>query len=161
MMKTHVFLSSGTPDAGLEILSGLAKRAEDRVLHSDTFRQRNINFALVIFAGFIALGSRVHGQAAHLLTSGTLLALMTIFALWDRRWHKTKHGWQQTRNVLTSKVVKLANHPKKDVQFQLYCPDAEKTAEPFSFQPMIFYFLVLASLVSFFVFRSIDVQPIR
>ncbi len=158
-MDDYTLLSGKDPDVRLQILTDLSERAEKRIIHSDTFRQRNMNFALIIFAGFIALGARIEGQVAHMLISGTLFVLMVIFILWDRRWHRTKHGWYETLSNLKEKIIQLANDPTVNIDFKLYYPQGEKAAELLSFQPMVYYFLTIGSILSFFIFSFIERNP--
>jgi hypothetical protein len=151
----------GTSDVGrrIDILTLLYTKAEAKVNHSDMFRQRNMNYALVIFAGFMALGGKLDGHLPQVVVSITLLILMLIFCVWDRRWHKTKHGWEYSSLLFYQKLGEVNNEPDKDVAFQSYYVEGERTAERFSFQPIVFYFLVAASLASFFIFSSMRPIP--
>ena len=73
-------------DKRVEVLTLLFEKAESKVTHADTYRQRNMNYSLVIFAGLIALGVKLSEYTAQSIVSATLLILMVIFCLWDRRW---------------------------------------------------------------------------
>jgi len=48
--------------------------------------------------------------------------------------------------------AEVLNKPTKDISFPRYRADSEKDAEWFSFQPVIFYALVLGGLLSFLMF---------
>jgi hypothetical protein len=135
----------------IQVLTMLYEKAEGKVFHADTFRQRNMNYALVIFAGLIAAELRLGDQVPHYILSATLTILMVIFAIWDRRWHKNKHGWDATSKACYDKLAKLANNSDRDVKFATYEKKGEETAEWGSWQPIVFYFLVVASVASFWV----------
>jgi hypothetical protein len=140
-------------DRRIDTLKLLYQKAEEKVFHADTFRQRNLNFALVIFAGLIAAGVKKESIIAPYLLSSVLTIIMFIFTFWDRKWHRTKHGWEGTSKICYSKIVDLINNPKINVDLDSYDEDAENNAEFFSWQPIVFYFLFLASLASYFVFK--------
>jgi hypothetical protein len=135
----------------IQVLTMLHEKAEGKVLHADTFRQRNMNYALVIFAGLVAAELRIENQMPHYLLSATLTILMVIFAIWDRRWHMTAHGWRATAGACYSNLAKLVNNPDQDLTFSTYERKGEKKAEWHSWQPVVFYFLIVASVVSFWI----------
>lgn len=149
-MKTIILNKSVSCEKRLETLELLYKKAEAKVTHADTFRQRNMNYALVIFAGFFAANIKMSDAINPYLMSSILTIIMIIFSIWDRRWHRTKHGWDGTSLECYLKIVELINNPNVDITFQTYYKEKEKTAEWFSWQPIVFYFLVLASIGSFF-----------
>ena len=149
-MKTIILNKSELCEKRLETLELLYKKAEAKVTHADTFRQRNMNYALVIFAGFFAAGIKTNDLWNPILMSSILTIIMIIFTIWDRRWHRTKHGWEGTSLECYSKIAELTNNPNIDVTYHTYYVEKEKTAEWFSWQPIVFYFLVLASIGSFF-----------
>jgi len=140
----------------IDYLYKLFDNAERRVLHCDTFRQRNINYALLIFAGLFVLGENSKELIIHILISFSLLLLMISFTLWDRKWHKTKHGWQYTRNMFRDKLALLINNEKDNIEIFSYYKVGEDDAERDSFQPLLFYFLIIGSIGSFFIFRIIN-----
>ena len=147
----------GSSDIGqrIELLSMLFSKAEEKVRHSDTFRQRNMNYSLVTFGAFMALGIRFDPFISRGILSGTLFVLMVIFCSWDRRWHKTKHGWDYSSRVYFQKMQEMVNDPDQDISFKLYYLEGEQSAEGSSFQPLVFYFLIVASVISFFLFSSL------
>lgn len=135
----------------IQILTLLFNKAEAKVTHADTFRQRNMNYALAVFAGLIAIRLKLQGIGAQYILSVTLLILSGIFCIWDRKWHKTKHGWDSTSRNCYEKLVTLVNNPDQDVLFLRYDSAGEHTTEWTSWQPIVFYFLVLGSIASFFI----------
>jgi hypothetical protein len=136
----------------IQILTMLYEKAESKVTHADTFRQRNMNYAIVIFAGLIAAEVKLGNEIPHHILSSTLTILMIIFAIWDRRWHKVKHGWDATATTCYSNLAKLTDNPDQDLTYSTYEVSGEATAEWGSWQPIVFYFLILASVSSFWVF---------
>ena len=151
----------GTSDLGhrIELLRMLYDKAVEKVNHSDMFRQRNMNYSLVIFGALMTVGIKLDDLLSRAIVSGTLLALTIIFCLWDRRWHKTKHGWDRSSRMYHTKLEELVNNPTNDTVYRRYYEDGEKSAEWFSFQPIVFYFLIVASIVSFFLFGMVKVKP--
>ncbi len=121
-----------------------------------------MNYSLVIFAGLIALGIKLPGQyLAQSIVSITLLILMLIFCIWDRRWHKIKHGWQATAKEAYCNICEITNNKEQDIVMPLYKSESESNAEKFSWQPIVFYFLVLGATFSFWLFYLIKGQPIN
>ena len=135
----------------IQVITILHEKSEGKVFHADTFRQRNMNYALVIFAGLIAAEIKLGNEIPHYILSSTLTILMVIFAIWDRRWHMIKHGWDATAAAAYDNLAKLANNPEQDLTFFTFEKKGEKTAEWNSWQPIVFYFLVVASGASFWV----------
>jgi len=151
-MENFILKGTSNPEQRIEMLTLLFKKAEEKVHHSDTFRQRNMNYALAIFAGFIALGVKLDSYLTQCIISTTLSLLMFIFTVWDRRWHRTKHGWEGSSHIFYEKITEINNNPKDDIDFLNYYVQGEDEAEWFSWQPVVFYFLIIASLASFFIF---------
>ena len=137
----------------IEFLQNLYKNAESRILHSDMFRQRNLNFSLVVFAGLIALGLKTNGILTHIIITVILTLLMITFTIWDRKWHKTKHGWQKSRDIFQIKLVDLINKPQDDIILESYYKEGEKNAETGSWQCILFYNLTISSLLSIIIFE--------
>jgi len=115
-----------------------------------------MNYSLVIFAGLIALGVKLPQFSAQSVVSATLLIFMAIFCVWDRRWHRIKHGWQSTANEAYRKVNELNNFPEKEITIPLYKTSGEEKAEWLSWQPIIFYFLVAGAALSFELFHLVS-----
>ena len=135
----------------ITIITMLHDEAESRVLHCDTFRQRNMNYALAIFAGLIAVEIKIENVMPHYVISTILTILMIIFTVWDRRWHRTKHGWEATSLSSYKNLAKLVNGFDDPLTYNTYEAEAEETAEWPSLQPIVFYFLIVASIVAFCV----------
>jgi hypothetical protein len=142
----------------IDFLTDLFEKAESRILHSDSFRQRNMNFALAIFAGLFAVGVKTEGLFLHITLSVSLFLLMLSFTIWDRKWHKTKHGWQESRDEFRTKLIELINKPDIDTLFFPYYKDGEKTAEKDSWQSIIFYCLTVGAVLSFLIFEFIQLH---
>ena len=153
MANTIDLVKTAKLEQRIDILKILYQKAEGKILHADTFRQRNLNFALVIFAGLIATGVKVGAILAPYIISLTLTIVMFIFCFWDRKWHRTKHGWDRTGRECYLSIVKLINNPKQDISVQTYISAAEKEAEWKSWQPIVFYFLFVASIASYFILK--------
>ncbi len=159
MNKINLKSSNENLEHRIELLTLLFNKAEEKVKHADTFRQKNMNYSLVTFGALITLGLKFNDINYRLIISGTLFVLMVIFCLWDRRWHKTKHGWDYSGQVYYQKMEELVNDPTKDISFKSYYEEGEKTAERFKFQPSVFYFLIVASVISFYLFNAKCILP--
>jgi hypothetical protein len=133
----------------IQLLTILHERAEKEVFHADTFRQRNMNYAFVIFAGLIATELRLQDQMPRYILSTTLTILMVIFAIWDRRWHKISHGWRTTDEASCKNLAKLAENFDQNISYATYIQKGEENAEWLSWQPILFYILIAASIASF------------
>jgi hypothetical protein len=157
MANIITLVKSAPLEQRIDTLKLLYQKAEEKVIHADTFRQRNLNYALVIFAGLIAAGVKISSTVAPYIISITLIIVMVIFCGWDRRWHQIKHGWDHTGKECYLLIVELINNPIQDVSIPSYISAAESDAEWFSWQPIIFYFLILASIASFFVLKQIGI----
>lgn len=136
----------------IDLLLLLQKKADDKVVHADTFRQTNMNYALAIFGAVIALDAKLGIHASQKIIWGTVAMLMLMFCIWDRRWHRTKHGWEYSSRIYYHLLQTIVNAPSADVAYKLYYPQGESGAEWLSFQPIVFYILVAASVVSLAVF---------
>ncbi len=150
MLEITLYKSADKSDR-IQVLTMLHEKAEGKVFHADTFRQRNMNYALAIFAGLIAVQLRLENQVPHYVLSATLTILMIIFAIWDRRWHKISHGWSATSKACFRNLANLVNNPDLDLTFVTYEAKGEGKAEWRSWQPIVFYFLVVASVASYWV----------
>jgi len=150
-MSEITLLKSADKSDRIQVLTMLHEKAERNVFHADTFRQRNMNYALVIFAGIIAAEVRLKNQVPHYVLSATLTILMIIFAIWDRRWHKISHGWRATGKACFRNLAELVNNPANNLTFLAYVPGGKGKAEWCSWQPIVFYFLVVASVASYWV----------
>jgi hypothetical protein len=64
-----------------------------------------------------------------------------------------KHGWDSTSKICYEKLAALANDPDQDVVFPRFDIAGEQTAELGSWQPIVFYLLVLGSIASFIIHR--------
>jgi hypothetical protein len=146
-------------DQRIDILKLLHRKAEEKVNHLDMYRQRNMNYALVIFAGFSAVGIKLQSHLSQGIVSVTLLALMVIFCIWDRRWHGYRHGWDYSSRVFYERLCAITNEPNNDISYKLYYAEGEVKAEWSSLQPIVFYFLITASVASFFIFRLLNLTP--
>jgi len=151
-MNEVTLLGSSDIEHRLQFLSTLLIQAEEKINHIDESRQRNLNFALIIFAGLFGLGIGLNNLVYKLSISTAIFILMCIFCLWDRRLHRISHGWQSARSTFCASISEVINTPKKDITFPRYRADGERKAEVFSFQPIIFYALVVGGLISFAVF---------
>jgi len=153
-MNKISLLKSACIKQRIDTIKILLNKAEMKVTHADTFRQRNMNYALVIFAGLIAMRVKLtdpNDQTLKIAISITLLILSLIFCVWDRRWHKIKHGWDNTAKICYRRIVDLTNNPDQDITFSRYNVKIAKSAEWDSLQPIVFYTLVIGSIASFFI----------
>jgi hypothetical protein len=78
---------------------------------------------------------------------------MFVFCLLDNRLHKFSHGWQTSRKIFTENIIKLLNDKSASIEFPYYNAKGETESELLSFQPIIYYILIIGSIVSFFIFK--------
>lgn len=117
--------------------------AEKKEIYIGELRQKNMNYALVVFAGLFAFGLSFPTKIFSLAASLSLFLIMLVFCLLDRRYHKFIHGWRKTEKIIEKVISEVINNPKQDVEFPRYAEEGEREAEKFHLQPIIYYFLVL------------------
>ncbi|MGO9317007.1 MAG: hypothetical protein ACLPXT_11520 [Terracidiphilus sp.] len=135
----------------IQIITMLHEKAANRMIHADTFRQRNMNYALAIFAGLVVAGIRPENKVPHYVLSIMLTVLMILFTFWDNRLHKFSHGWRTTSSNCLHKLEDLVNDPNQKINICTYDSKGEKGAKWYSLQPFVYYLLVVASVASFWV----------
>jgi hypothetical protein len=149
-MKEYL-LKGSADNANIErrisLLSSLLQQAEQKITHISELRQRNINYALVIFAGLFTFTLKFTSGLYSLFVSVAMLAMVAIFCMLDRRLHKFIHGWGKTKTEFMECINTIINNPSEDIKYQRYYPDGERTAELKALQPMIFYFLLIGGFV--------------
>ncbi len=151
-MKEYVLRGAAekeTAERRIGLLTSLLHQAEQKITHISELRQRNLNYALVIFAALFTFIMKFPAELYSAFIAAVLLSIMTVFCMLDRRLHKYIHGWGKTRTEFMVRINAIINDPKADVTYQRYWPEGEKRAELFSLQPTIFYFLVFGGLVHF------------
>ncbi len=136
----------GNIDRRISFLSMLLSQAELKCQHISDLRQRNMNYAIVIFAGLFAYAAKFSTQPSSLVASVALCCLMVVFCKLDRRYHKINHGWRATRKSYIKQVTKLINSPAQTFSYQTYVAEGERTAEYFALQPVVYYFIIAGSL---------------
>jgi hypothetical protein len=154
-MKSIILKGNSDLTKRIDFVTNLFNNAEARILHSDSFRQKNINYAMLIFAGLFVIGSRTEEYSLQIVISSAQIIAMLLFAFWDRRWHKTRHGWEYSRNKFRENLIALINDPVVDIEFLPYYSEGEKKAELKSLLPIFYYILVAASIISFFLYKFI------
>ena len=144
-MKKYL-LKGSIDDANIErrigLLSALLQQAEQKINHISELRQRNMNYALVIFAGLFTFTMKFTSGLYSVFVSVALLAIVGIFCMLDRRLHKFIHGWGKTKTEFMKCINTIINNPSEDIKYQRYYPEGGRTAELRALQPMIFYFLL-------------------
>lgn len=145
----------GTADfsSRIQLLRDLHDSTAEKVNRTDSIRQNNLVLATAVFAGLMSFALTLHNWSSQCVVSAALFVLMTILCLWDRRWHKTKHGWDETRKTAYAMMAQLINSPTDDVTFPRYDSDGENDAQWGSLLPMIYYLMILGATASPLVFR--------
>jgi hypothetical protein len=153
---SEIQLNGKPPGAGnqerISCVVALLTNASIKVNHIDGLRQKNITIALVIFAGLFGFALKSPGKVNAWFYSVALTVMMLVFCVMDRRLHKISHGWGRTWWTLAKQLGETINSPEKDVAVPRYCVEAEKNAEWRSLQPIIYYLLIGAAILSFWVF---------
>jgi hypothetical protein len=131
----------------LAFLSSLFDTAKSKGSEIAQLRQRNLNFALIIFAAFISFQFQFPSAWYSVWASAAFVALMCFFALLDRRFHRYVHGWRETEKLFMDMISTVLNNPDQDITFARYVREGEDKAEKCSLQPWITYLLVAGSLI--------------
>lgn len=129
-------------DRRIALLTTLLQQAEQKITHISELRQRNMNYALVLFAAMFTFTMKFSSGLYSALVSVALLSIMAVFCKLDRRLHLFIHGWGKTKTEFMERINQIINDPAKEVKYLRYYKDGEKTAELRSLQPVIFYFLI-------------------
>lgn len=182
---SNIFVLKGNCDPAnisvrIDFITKLFEKAEERILHCDSFRQSNINYALISFAALFALGTQNNDNSIRIVISLSLIILMWFFAIWDRRWHVTKHGWDYSKQIFFKKLMDIINNPNENIKLKSYYSGHEKdeeekknkkvkrnkdmkkgedSAQYFSKLPILYYILILAAIASYYIFNKI--APIK
>lgn len=153
-MTEYILHDKAKPKSKREVLVLKYHEAKAKVTHADTFRQRNMNYALIIFAGVYSLGFKYSESNNSIILSILLTTLMIIFCAWDRRWHKHKHGWSACAKNCYDNLVDLTNNESQEIKYLNFISGKKgsDSAEWTSFQPIVFYFLIVGAAASFFLF---------
>jgi len=124
----------------LTLLFNVADHREEVIAD---LRYRNLNYALLIFGGLIAIRLRYQTVSSYsLLSSLALLLIVVVFCLLDRRYHLFIHGWRRTAKTLAGCLCEMINNPIKDKEVKRYYKEGESEAELLHLQPLIYYLLI-------------------
>lgn len=146
----HITLSSTLgKDEKLKILSQVYNKIEEMIMHFDNLRQRNLNFALVVFAGLFGLSVKIGTNTNQFLIPAVITAIMFIFLRIDRKYHIYSHGFQWTSYFLIHKMGEVDNG--RDIKFDKYNYKFSKTAELLSLQSVIYYCLIIGGILAYFL----------
>jgi hypothetical protein len=129
-------------DRRIALLTTLLQLAEQKITHIAELRQRNMNYALLLFAGLFTFTMKFPSGVYSAFVSVALLAIMAVFCKLDHRLHRFIHGWGKTKTEFAKRVNQIINEPTQGVTYLRYWADGERTAELRSLQPMVFYFLL-------------------
>ena len=136
----------------ISYLKLLFNNAANKEIHVTEIRQRNLNYALIIFAGLFSISWTLPLKTYSLSISFTLFLIMLVFCLIDRKYHKFIHGWRKSRKIFNDKINEIINNPTIEVSFPRYAKEAENEAEIFGLHPIISYLLVMGGLIRFLYF---------
>jgi len=145
------FVSNEGKDPRFTLQLELLKSSQEKVNHIDELRSKYMNFALVVFAGLYALGSKA--QSAFRPVISVVLALMMVaFCLLDGRLHKISHQWQSLRTLHYKNIVQLINQPADPLVYDMWDATQVGAAQGTSLQRILFYVLIVGGLLSFLSF---------
>lgn len=157
-MKNNDFELNGSDEAKnvqnrIDFLRNALNNAETKINHIDGMRQKNLNFALILFAGLYGLGLKFSDKiSSPFILSTIVVLLMLIFCLIDRRLHRLSHGWRSTGKLRVKSISQTTNKPDTNLNYPSYDRNGMKKAELFSLQPVVFYILIICGIFSFWLF---------
>lgn len=154
--KTKEFTLNGSKSPAnierrISLLTELMRHADQQSFHISELRQKNLNYALFIFAGLFTFNMKFRPEINSFLISFALFVIMIVFCILDRRYHRHIHGWRRTKMEFVNRINDIINAPSRAVVYRRYWNVGEKTAEPVAPIPVIYYFLILGAIFSFFV----------
>ena len=91
-------------DARATFLTAWLNRLAQKGDHISELRQKNLNYALIIFAALFTVSMKFPMPSAKpysVCISLALLGIMIVFCVLDRRYHRYIHGWGETEKVIT------------------------------------------------------------
>ncbi|RLI46374.1 hypothetical protein DRO61_09310 [Candidatus Bathyarchaeota archaeon] len=141
--------NSGINDTRIAFLTKLFDNAAEKGTHLSEMRQRNLNYALIIFVAYLTFGTRITEGINSLPVSVAIVCVMIFFCLLDRRLHQISHGWKTTKFMFMEKINQVINDPTMDIAYVRYDKKGEDAAKKFTLQPMIHYFLVVGCIIQF------------
>lgn len=147
-MDEITLLGKSDTKCKFEFLHDLFDQSDKSLKHVSHRRQINMNYALVIFLGLLGFGLKDDELIIKLFSSISIIIIMSIFCFWDRRLHKSSHVLLATRDTFGILISQMINNPGQDITFSRYRDDSGKEAEWFSFQPIIYYLLILCGFLS-------------
>ena len=142
-------------DERIKFQSLLFSKYIEKINHVDELRQRNMNYALIIFSGLFAIGLKLNKIDPEIILSSILTLVMIIFCLLDRRLHKISHQYQSLCDMHYANVCSLLNNSNKKLKYKKWDKSWRKPAQWFALQPLIFYSLIIGGILSFPLFRMI------
>lgn len=162
--KPRIWTLRGSTGAALEtklaVLTTMFETTKEKGMEVAQLRQKNLNYALIIFAGISTFSfTVVKGEWYSVCCCAALLVIMFCFAKLDRKFHRYIHGWRETEKFFTTKMVQLINNPKQDIKFIRYIAKGEKKAEAKGHQPLITYSLVIGALAQLLYSGYLWIKP--
>lgn len=142
-------------DDKMKILCQVYNVIEQMIMHFDTLRQRNLNIAVVIFAGLFGLAVKLGSDVNQAVIPLAIMSIMLIFFLIDRKYHVYSHGFQGPSYQLIHKMAEV--NSENTIEFDKYDCECAKTAEWFSLQAIVYYFLIAAAVLSYFILPNIRI----
>lgn len=136
----------------IALLKAFFDQSDVSVKHVTNWRQRNMNVALVVFFGLLSFGIKQEELSYQLYSSISIIAISSIFTFWDRNLHKQSHVLLATRDSFGELMAQIINNPDENLSFYRYRFECEKEAEWISFQPVVYYLLILSGILSIFAF---------
>jgi hypothetical protein len=133
----------------IDILSTVYSKTEEMIMHYDNLRQRNLNIALIIFAGLFGLGIKTEPKNYQVLISIAIILLMLIFFRIDRKFHTRTHGFRGSTFKLLHKIGKIREG--EEIKFEKFDDEYAKKAEWKSMHTVIYYFLIIGGIATYFI----------
>lgn len=132
----------------IEFIKQLIDNTVSRSISISQIRQRNLNFALLVFGALITFTYSSLGEDLLIPISIFLPIVSIAFWLTDHRHHKYIHGWAETQKLLEQSIKDLLNKDHKII-VPRYSKIGEYSAERCIGQPLVFLLLFIGSLINF------------
>ena len=129
----------------IDFLTVLHNTADNKERYIGNLRQRNLYYALAIFAALFTIGLRYPTKFYAFASAIALFSIMLVFYYLDKRYHKFIHGWRKTQKEIARAISEVINNPTQVKEVKRYYEEGEKEtdAEKLHLQPIIYYLLVL------------------
>lgn len=145
-----VILSKLAPlEHKLELLTLMNEGARAKINHFDNVRQVNLRYSVLFFSALMVSAITLDHIVLRSFIVIGLTFLMVVLLLQDKRLHRITHAFRGTTYRSFQAMAYLLGGGSDDVTIRWYDNESAKTAEKVNYRLLLYWFMVIASGVSF------------